>query len=407
MNLPYQLGNPLADATWQTVKFRTVFECCKWDVQSEDHCVLAEFPILIAENRWQELRALAEALSVELADAERELLCRRDLQAKLGLPEVLREEFGRLAEPTPGVARVMRFDFHFTDEGWRISEVNADVPGGFIEASGFTQFMAAHYPGTTAPQDPASTYARRLATECGNDAVVALLHATAYSDDRQVMEFLAKRMAECGLRTILVSPEHIRWDKAQARVSSSFAKSRLGAIVRFFPAEWLPTLRSKSQWTSFFSGSHTPVSNPASALLVQTKRFPLAWDGLSTDLPTWRMLLPQTVCPSTVLKDLRDWVVKPALGRVGEDIAISGVTSDRKLQLIHTAAKRRPTQWVAQRRFCVVPVTNGERSYYPSIGVFTIDGIASGAYARLGRKPLIDDEAQDVAVLITAGGGNA
>jgi glutathionylspermidine synthase len=404
MNVPYQLGNPLADATWQTVKFRTVFECCKWDVQSEDHCVLAEFPLLIAENRWQELRALAEALSGELADAERELLRRRDLQAKLGLPDALREEFGRLAEPTPGVARVMRFDFHFTDEGWRISEVNADVPGGFIEASGFTQFMAAQYPGTTAPQDPASTYARRLATECGNDAVVALLHATAYSDDRQVMEFLAKRMAERGLRTILVSPEHIRWDEARASVSSSFAKSRLDAIVRFFPAEWLPTLRSKSQWTSFLSGSRTPVSNPASALLVQTKRFPLAWDALSADLPTWRMLLPQTVCPSTVHKDLSDWVVKPALGRVGEDIAISGVTSDRKLRLIHTAAKRRPTRWVAQRRFAVVPVTNRTGSYYPSIGVFTIDGSASGAYARIGRKPLIDDEAQDIAVLITTDG---
>ena len=96
---------------------------------------MAEFPLLIAESRWQELGTLAEALSRELADAERELLRRRDLQAKLGLPEALREEFGRLGEPTPGIARVMRFDFHFTDEGWRISEVNADVPGGFIEAS--------------------------------------------------------------------------------------------------------------------------------------------------------------------------------------------------------------------------------------------------------------------------------
>jgi hypothetical protein len=113
--IPYQLGKPLPDATWQTVKFRTVFECCKWDVQSEDHCVLAEFPLLIAESRWQELGTLAEALSRELADAERELLRRRDLQEKLGLPEALREEFGRLGEPTPGIARVMRFDFHFTE----------------------------------------------------------------------------------------------------------------------------------------------------------------------------------------------------------------------------------------------------------------------------------------------------
>jgi glutathionylspermidine synthase len=407
MNAPYKLGNPLPDEAWQTVKFRTIFECCKWDVQSEDHCVLAEFPLLIGESRWQELSAFAEALSRELANAERELLRRRDLQEKLGLPEALREEFGRLGEPTQGVARVMRFDFHFTDEGWRISEVNADVPGGFIEASGFTQLMAAHYPGATTPPDPASTYARTLAAELGLDAVVGLVHATAYSDDRQVMQFLGKRMIEHGLRTILSSPGHIRWDEDKASISSSFAESRLDAIVRFFPAEWLPTLRTKSQWTPFFAGSRTPVSNPGSAVLVQSKRFPLVWDSLSTELRTWRALLPETVCPSIVLKDLRDWVVKPALGRVGEDIAISGVTSERKMKLIHKAAQRRPSQWVAQRRFAVVPLSGSSGSHYPSIGVFTVDGTVAGAYARIGRKPLIDDEAQDIAVLIVGDGGNA
>jgi glutathionylspermidine synthase len=368
---------------------------------------LAEFPLLIGESRWQELSAFAEALSRELANAERELLRRRDLQEKLGLPEALREEFGRLGEPTQGVARVMRFDFHFTDEGWRISEVNADVPGGFIEASGFTQLMAAHYPGATTPPDPASTYARTLAAELGLDAVVGLVHATAYSDDRQVMQFLGKRMIEHGLRTILSSPGHIRWDEDKASISSSFAESRLDAIVRFFPAEWLPTLRTKSQWTPFFAGSRTPVSNPGSAVLVQSKRFPLVWDSLSTELQTWRALLPETVCPSIVLKDLRDWVVKPALGRVGEDIAISGVTSERKMQLIHKAAQRRPSQWVAQRRFAVVPLSGSSGSHYPSIGVFTVDGTVAGAYARIGRKPLIDDEAQDIAVLIVGDGGNA
>jgi glutathionylspermidine synthase len=407
MNVPYQLGDPLPDATWQSVKFRTVFECCKWDVQSEDHCVLADFPLLIAESGWKELTAIAEALSRELAAAERELLRRRDLQRKLGLPTALREEFGRLAEPTPGVARVMRFDFHFTSEGWRISEVNADVPGGFIEASGFTQLMAAHYPGTNPPLDPTSTYAGTLAAEFGPDAVVGLVHATAYSDDRQVMQFLGKRMTECSLRPILISPQHIRWDENRASVSSSFAKCRLDAMVRFFPAEWLPNLRTKSRWTPFFTGSRTPVSNPASAILVQSKRFPLVWDSLPSELQTWRAHLPETVCPSMVLKDLSAWVVKPAFGRVGEDIAISGVTSERKLQLIHKAAQRRPWQWVAQRRFAVVPLSGRNGSYFPSIGVFTIDGTVAGAYARIGRKPLIDDEAQDVAVLITAGGGNA
>ena len=36
----------------------------------------------------------------------------------------------------------MRFDFHFTRDGWRISEVNSDVPGGLNESSGFERLMA-------------------------------------------------------------------------------------------------------------------------------------------------------------------------------------------------------------------------------------------------------------------------
>jgi len=36
----------------------------------------------------------------------------------------------------------MRFDFHWTTEGFRISEVNADVPGGFSESSAFPALMA-------------------------------------------------------------------------------------------------------------------------------------------------------------------------------------------------------------------------------------------------------------------------
>jgi glutathionylspermidine synthase len=407
MSIPYQVGDPLPDAVWQNVKLRTVFEHCKWDVQSEDHCVLADFPLLLAESEWKKVCVTAEALSRELAFAEHELLRRRDLQAKLGLPKLLQKEFGRLAESTPGAARVMRFDFHFTDEGWRISEVNADVPGGFIEASGFTQLMAAHYPGMITPPDPASTYARKLRTELGTGAVVGLVHATAYSDDRQVMQFLGKRMNEHGLRTVLASPAHLLWENNRASVSSSFANSRLDAMVRFFPAEWLPTLRTKCQWLPFFTEGKTRLSNPASALLVQSKRFPLVWDSMSTDLSTWRGTLPETVCPSSVVKELRDWVVKPALGRVGEDIAIAGVTSEQKLQLVHKAAKRRPSHWVAQRRFSVLPVSGRNGIYFPSLGVFTIDGTVAGVYARVGRKPLIDDEAQDISMLITASGGKA
>jgi hypothetical protein len=43
--------------------------------------------------------------------------------------------------PTPAAARVLRFDFHWTDQGWKISEVNSDVPGGYCEASDLPRLM--------------------------------------------------------------------------------------------------------------------------------------------------------------------------------------------------------------------------------------------------------------------------
>lgn len=407
MNLPFWLGKPLEDEVWQTVKLRTVFEFCKWDIQSEDRCVLANFPLVIEESKWRDLCALAEGLSAELVAAEKELVGRCELHKRLGLPKALEKEFGRMSRPTPGTPRVMRFDFHFTDEGWRISEVNADVPGGFIEASGFTRLIAAHYPGTILPPDPADEYANALVKQFGMGAVAGLVHATAYSDDRQVMQYLGMCIAARGARAIMASPAHIQWDNEHARIESSFAKSRVDVLVRFFPAEWLPALRARSQWAPFFTRSRTPISNPGSAILVQSKRFPLVWEDLYTSLPTWKAVLPETRCPASLSpSQLEEWVLKPTLGRVGEDVAIAGVTPKPALEQIQKAAKRRPSEWVAQRRFTILSAANGQQKYYPCVGVFTIDGRVAGAYGRIGRSPLIDGEAQDIAVLISCKGGN-
>jgi hypothetical protein len=37
---------------------------------------------------------------------------------------------------------------------------------------------------------------------------------------------------------------------------------------------------------------------------------------------------------------------------------------------------------------------------YACLGIFTLDGRAVGAYGRIASKPLIDHDAQDIAVLI-------
>ena len=56
-----------------------------------------------------------------------------------------------------------RYDFHWTTDGWRISEVNCDVPGGFIEGGGFTSLVAGALSGLKSTGDPAERYVESIA----------------------------------------------------------------------------------------------------------------------------------------------------------------------------------------------------------------------------------------------------
>lgn len=400
---PISSTSPLPADQWAAVRSRAIFDCCKWDVQSEDHCVLARFPLLIDAADWQTLATAAERLAVEALAAERELFHRPELHQILGLPRTILRQLAHRDrfEPPAEACRVMRFDFHHTSDGWRLSEVNADVPGGFIEAGGFTRLVAQYLGCGTAPPDPASVYAAAISERVGTGGLVALVHATAYSDDRQVMQYLAAQLAKHGVRSILVSPAHLRWNSGRARIECSFASETPDLVVRFFPGEWLPELQPRVCWINYFHSSLTFQSNPATALLIQSKRFPIAWNYLQTPLPTWRTFLPETICPSQLPRNWRgEWVLKPVFGRVGRDVGIAGITQENELATIARSAKRSPTEWAAQRQFDLLPIATPDGTRFPSIGVFTVNGAASGLYGRLARKRLIDHEAQDAAVLI-------
>ncbi len=132
---------------------RAMFDCCKWQTHVEDRPVLCSFPLLLERSTWDWLARQAEDLAHEAVDAEAELRHRPDLHADLGLPWALRRHLRRgMANATP---RVIRFDFHWTTDGWRISEANSDVCGGYIEASGVTPLVAACYPNCRPAGDPA------------------------------------------------------------------------------------------------------------------------------------------------------------------------------------------------------------------------------------------------------------
>jgi glutathionylspermidine synthase len=399
---PWLPVEPLPAVDASSIRRRAIFECCKWDPQVGDVSTIADVPIVLAAEDWQELVQTATLLAAEVAAAERELRHRPDLHELLGLPRTIRRVLRRASEqePAPG-ARFIRFDFHHTETGWRISEANTDVPGGLNEASGLPRLIAPHVPGTRAAGDVAAYYAAGVLATLPEGAHVALAHATAYADDRQVMTYLAQRFEARGARVSLVSPAHLRWREGRAAVETAWESGPLDAVVRFYPAEWMDNLPDGCGWTSFFECTSTPVSNPGTALLTQSKRFPLAWDHLHTPMPTWRARLPETRDPRDVRWQGNDgWVLKPALGRVGEDVGIAGVTPPAEWARIARDARRHPSYWVAQRRFAATPLRIGETDRYPGVGVYTVDGRVAGAYGRIAERPLIDARARDAAVLI-------
>lgn len=400
---------PLRDALFEEVRRQAIFEACKWDPQVEDVSTLAPYPLVLRPSAWAELRTLAEQLGAETLAAEEELRQRPELHRLLGLPRALRKALGdprvavrsSLDHGDPRVVRIMRFDFHLTTEGWRLSEVNSDVPGGFNEASGFTALMAPHHADLESCGDPVEALGVAIEQAASPGATVALVHATAYSDDRQVMTYLARRWRRRGLRPVLAGPDHLDWRGGGARLAADWHEGAAGFVFRFFPAEWLPNLRRGGGWIHYFRDHATPLCNPATALLTQSKRWPLTWDQLRARVPAWRRHLPETRDPAHApWKRSDEWVVKPALGRVGEMIGIPGVTPTAEWRRIRRSLCWHRAEWAAQRRFEPVAFESPEGPRYPCLGVYTVRGRAAGVYGRISALPLINHRAQDIAILV-------
>jgi glutathionylspermidine synthase len=402
-------GSPIDPRTFRAITRTMALEQHKWDGQVGDVAALAPFPIVLSADTWAELSGLASALASETVEIEEELALRGDLFAELGLPHRLADVLSARAtdRPTPAASRIMRFDFHPTPDGWRVSEVNSDAPGGFTEAYAFTSLVAEHTAEGQPSGDPGGRWMEGIARSVGPDATVALLCAPGWVQDAQVIAHLAARLRRRGLRAHVASPHHLRWEDGRARLDSEFARAPVDAIVRFYQADWIAGLQC--DWRALFVGGRTPVSNPACAALTESKRLPLVWHELDATTSTWRRLLAETHDPRRAPQLLAgDWVLKPAFGNEGDDVAVARAMSPVAWMKRAMWALARPGRWIAQRRFEAVPLRTPLGTMNACIGVYVVDGQVSGAYGRLTPSAVIDFSAVDTAVLVEgpSQGGN-
>jgi len=395
----------IPDDKYSDYRYDVIFNAYKWDPQVGDHNTIARQVVMMEEDTAQQLEKWAEQLSEETMLMEEALVHQPVLAKKLGLPKQILKAFERLSRyDRNNNIRLMRFDFHPTTDGWALSEVNSDVPGGLAEASVLPEIACKYIEGAKPRKNIGESLLQAFNERLEENSTIALIHATSYSDDRQVMEFLSDYLQVHGYQTVLAAPDHIKWENKRAICIMEGKEGPIDGIIRFYPLEWMTMLPRKSGWKGYFDCRVSSCNHPV-AILTQSKRLPLVWDELGVDIPAWKGLLPETRDPKAIKPGDDGWIYKPALGRVGGGISIKeAITEKERIQIIK-AVRRDPAGWVAQRKFISRPLTdaNGE-SFHLCVGVFTVNGRSAGFYGRISPFPRIDERAGDIPVLIFKGG---
>lgn len=397
-----RLGPTVEEEAFDELREQMALCHFKWDAQVGDVSCLAPFPLLIGSATWRELSAMAEKLCAETMSVEEELLDRPELHLLLGVPRTLRALLAQGKPATPAAVRIMRFDFHWTTEGWRVSEVNSDVPGGYTEATSFTQQMADSIPGTQPTGNPTRRFVDALSQRIGENETIALMNAPGHMEDHQVVAYLAARLRDRGHTAHVIAPTQLRWRDGRAALETAWFSGPAAAVVRFYQAEWLAKMRqARGSWSPLFVGGCTPVANPGIAVLSESKRLPIVWDRLRTPVPTWRRLLPETreLAAAPWMSD-DEWLIKSAYCNTGDTVSIRSAMPTSAWWRRVLNAKLAPTDWIAQRRFVGAPLVHQGEQLVVNIGVYTIDGQAAGAYGRIATGQIVDGSARDVAVLI-------
>ena len=388
-----RLGTPIPPAILRSIERHLHLHCHKWDTQVGDTQILFEQPLIISSVDWHWLCASAEQLAKETHHLELELLGSPHSRKLLSLPKPLEEilKYYNPCSPAHGNSvRSLRFDFHPTRDGWRVSEVNSDVPGGFGEATFLPQLYRPFYSDLISPESPLSVWgsAMQLAVSSGN---VAFLSAPGYLEDQQVIRVLARELQNRKMCCHFIqSPAALTWDDGRASLSLK-TSVRLDGVVRFYQAEWLCCLPRSTGWRDLLQSQQLPVTNSTVSVLSESKRFPLTWEKLTSPSNVWRSLMPECRNPRDVgNNDWDDWVLKVSYTNTGDEIKICGLLPQRERQRAIRQALSRPHSWVAQKRFQTQPLESVRGPVYPCVGIFVINGKAAGTYVRLSPKQITD-----------------
>ncbi len=389
------IGDSATEELLDALRFRYF----KWDTFAcGTRLVLPESLVLSPELHARVVTAV-EGLHQALRRFEDRACADPRLLDRLGIPAALHPLIRAEGAPTLECAR---YDLFPTEDGrLMVSEFNEDVPGGFNEAHGIPELLGDAGPGLRWEAGLRRAFLESFDSYEG----VALLYATAYSEDLQHMLILEDWLRQAGHPTILGSPAHLRTRWGRPRVLGL----PVDAAFRFYPGEWMPRLPNLPVWRKV--GSRLPMMNPLRHLVRQSKLMFALWQE-DPELSAADRELIARHCPHTepfhpsripaLLEEADRWVLKRAFGRMGDSVVMGNLVSAKEWSDSLEEARKEPAAWCLQERFRAVAVPFRDRPMYPALGAFVVNGRFAGYYSRVAPRPLTTHEAYHVGTLVRA-----
>jgi hypothetical protein len=238
---------------------------------------------------------------------------------------------------------------------------------------------------------------------------VALVFATAYAEDLQICALLQKQLKARGVDAILTNPTAPR-----LRNGELWAQGRpLRVLYRYFPAEYMEGQRNLGDIERAIRFGTLKTLSSFEHIFTQSKlAFSRAWarkDKVSEESrATIETHIPRTlevpeVPLETLLAERESWVVKRALGRVGDEVFVGPLFDQADWANLMPQVVKKATSgesWIAQRFVRQTPVSTPWGARYLTLGAYVQDGHFTGYFTRATPESHVSHDALCLPVLV-------
>ncbi|MDQ2858637.1 MAG: glutathionylspermidine synthase family protein [Candidatus Eremiobacteraeota bacterium] len=288
----------------------------------------------------------------------------------------------RLHDPVLGESLVARFDFAWTDRGFKVLELNAETPFFLWESHEIAGATARAF-GFGDPNATSLAALRAAIARAAGPSGGSRLTVTAYNTWREdwfTAVFAGRVASEAIGRHVDVVPLH------ELRVSRGVLRAagkRIDVLWRFYPLEHFASDLAGPELFELLEAGALRLINPPSALLLQNKAaLAIVWDlaerGVWFDAEERatiaRLFLPTFLDPPP---GNEPYVRKPVLGREGNSVTIVRGAAT----LAASAARDYGAQPAVYQRFVALPDICGGKAIATC---FVTDGVAGAVALRVG-----------------------